>query len=88
MAPTARLLSVTVASLVFGIGSLTFVSGEPATAPATNAAAAAQLDPSDAAALRAAYSRPPSEWPAADWDPNVGPGPTPRTYTLGFNLTL
>lgn len=23
-----------------------------------------------------------------DWDPNVGPGPTPRTYTLGFNLTL
>ena len=23
-----------------------------------------------------------------DWDPKVGPGPTPRTYTLGLNLTL
>lgn len=23
-----------------------------------------------------------------EWDPNVGPGPTPRTYTLGLNLTL
>ncbi len=23
-----------------------------------------------------------------EWDPNVGPGPTPRTFTLGFNLTL
>lgn len=23
-----------------------------------------------------------------EWDPNVGPGPTPRTFTFGFNLTL
>jgi hypothetical protein len=23
-----------------------------------------------------------------EWDPNVGPGPTPRTFTLGVNLTL
>jgi TonB-linked SusC/RagA family outer membrane protein len=23
-----------------------------------------------------------------DWDPDTGPGPTPRTYTLGLNLTL
>jgi hypothetical protein len=23
-----------------------------------------------------------------EWDPNVGPGPTPRTFTFGLNLTL
>lgn len=30
------------------------------------------------------------EWTYWDpeWDPNVGPGPTPRTYTLGLNVSL
>lgn len=30
------------------------------------------------------------EWEYWDpeWDPNVGPGPTPRTFTLGIDLTL
>lgn len=31
-----------------------------------------------------------SEWTYWDpeWDPNVGPGPTPRIYTLGLNISL
>ncbi|TKK71900.1 TonB-dependent receptor [Ilyomonas limi] len=36
----------------------------------------------------AAVYKPDWQYWDPEWDPNVGPGPTPRTYTLGFNLTL
>jgi len=36
----------------------------------------------------AALYKPDWQYWDPEWDPNVGPGPTPRTYTFGFNLTL
>ena len=36
----------------------------------------------------AALYAPDWEYWDTEWDPNVGPGPTPRTFTFGFNLTL
>ncbi|CAN5382550.1 TonB-dependent receptor [soil metagenome] len=36
----------------------------------------------------AAVYAPDWEYWDPEWDPSTGPGPTPRTYTLGFNLTL